>query len=272
MNAADTKSFGSIFGRSHDGDTVATHKVVGTNPHEQQTTITFTERHEGLSQSPDTRVMAHDEQSSLGMSTAAETTGTTRAKLRYSEERAASLYRENQELFAKLRATEEDSDDSLSIKTTPSTRNKLQHEIDCLRAQITQQSNNSHHSKGTNDIPWPTKLSKGQDDDQLPNDMITPTDTNGTIQVRLSHSKTGTSLTQAKNQELMGKIYASEEASEDGLSLQTTPSVRKKLQLEIDSLRAQIAHHNPSSFNNVETPSVLQVTATIANDNGGNHS
>jgi len=108
----DVRSFGSVFGRTHDSNSLAHESIdVDDTP---KTVIQI---------DPNLVITTNDHQDdiSLGASSAGFTTGTTRAKLHNQTEINAELLKENQALAAMI--TEQTDDNS--IKTTKSTTVKL---------------------------------------------------------------------------------------------------------------------------------------------------
>jgi hypothetical protein len=110
----DVRSFGSVFGRNHDGDSIETEKNSDTAEESTRTIIQIDPNLE-ITDKGDKDDMSFD------ASSAGFTTGTTRAKLRNQTEINTDLLKENQALAALLN---EQSDDH-SVKTTKSTTDKL---------------------------------------------------------------------------------------------------------------------------------------------------
>ena len=144
-NSSDIKSLGSIFGRAKDDDTVATHKSVTIlEQPNRNTVVEFDPMVIDLQNERDS-----DNEQSMGMSTAAKTTGTTRLKLKELEKLNSQLIAEN----AALAQAKDDEDNSVKTTvTTMSTRVKLsaaQEEIEELRKALAAQQQTQHTTAPT---------------------------------------------------------------------------------------------------------------------------
>jgi hypothetical protein len=110
-NGNEVHSFASIYGRHHDGNSIATEKPVDTTMAETETQII-------VQIDPNTTIErpANEDARSYDASTAGYTTGTTHELLHEQQRLVARLLEENRE----LEHARSDQDDDQTIKTTKS--------------------------------------------------------------------------------------------------------------------------------------------------------
>jgi hypothetical protein len=147
-NGDDVHSFMSVYGRRHEGDSIATEREADDTMNDPAAVVQIDE--DAIIERP-----AGEDARSYDASTAGNTTGTTHEKLHAQERLVAQLMAENRELEAR---TDPDGDDR-TIQTTKSTRDQLAEALEAL-ARIDIMTNEANHDTTMTDekINDPTKM------------------------------------------------------------------------------------------------------------------